>query len=143
MPLHQIRREFNRLTLPSSKPWCTWLDNDHTNDFKASTIYIHFPSFTDKYTEGKNQASYCGGNAFHAYGNDDFSDKLFKRDSIGPSPKDARPSPKVKRAADSRIVITSEATHNATVLCESKTSWGPDLVSLEEKVYCNMGKCVL
>jgi hypothetical protein len=44
----------------------------------------------------------------------------------------------VKRAVDTRLVISSEASHNATALCASETSRGPDFVSLAEKVYCNM-----
>ena len=43
-----------------------------------------------------------------------------------------------KRAIDSRLIISSETSHNATELCASDTSRGPDFVSLAEGVYCNM-----
>lgn len=40
--------------------------------------------------------------------------------------------------SDNRLVISALATHNATEVCESETSWGPDFVSEAEGVYCNM-----
>jgi hypothetical protein len=91
-------------------------------------IMISWTSFVDKKIEGPCTWDYCGYPAFRAYRAD--GGGIVKREvSQGP----------VKRATpDTRIVVTSEPSHNATELCGSETSWGLDLVSLHEKVYCNM-----
>lgn len=91
-------------------------------------LMIAWPSFVDKKVEGNNANDYCGYPAFRAYRAN--GGVVVKRDEFqGP----------VKRATpDTRIVVTSEPSHNATALCGSATSVGPDLVSLYEKVYCNM-----
>lgn len=36
------------------------------------------------------------------------------------------------------VIISSRSSHNATELCQKPNSYGPDFVSLEEGVYCNM-----
>lgn len=65
----------------------------------------------------------CGHPAMRAYKESDGSDPIFDRDV---------------RPRDSRIVVTDFPSHNATELCGSATSWGPDLVSLSEGRYCDM-----
>jgi hypothetical protein len=120
----------------SSKPRCTWIDNDHTNGIKAGMLFIHFPSFTDRYSEGGDKRDYCRYPALRAYTQNTGGSQIFKRHEIGGAL--GEPGQKVKRAVDTRIVVTSDPSHNATSLCESETSRGPDLVSLAEKVYCNM-----
>lgn len=99
-------------------------------------LFIHFPSFTDGYQEGNNVRNYCGWPALRAYTQNTGGSSIFKRDEIGGALGEL--DHKVKRAVDTRIVVTSDPSHNATALCESETSRGPDLVSLAEKVYCNM-----
>lgn len=37
-----------------------------------------------------------------------------------------------------RLVKSAHPSHSARELCESATSWGPDFVSLKEKLYCDM-----
>ena len=41
-----------------------------------------------------------------------------------------QPSPK--------LIVTPYVEHSARELCESETSWGPDTVSLSEKLFCDM-----
>lgn len=47
-------------------------------------------------------------------------------------------APLLRHAADDRLVLSSHADHSATTLCQDPMSYGPDLVSLTEGVYCNM-----
>ena len=37
-----------------------------------------------------------------------------------------------------RLVVTPYAKHSAIELCNSETSWGPDEVSLTERMFCDM-----
>ena len=100
-------------------------------------LFIHWPSFTDAKPEGDDPQRYCGYPAFRAYTDKDGGSGIFKRGKIqGPAETTAR---RTRRAADTRLVITADPSHNATALCESSTSLGPDLVSLAEQTYCNMG----
>ncbi|KAF5849187.1 hypothetical protein GGP41_006153 [Bipolaris sorokiniana] len=109
----------------ANKPKCTWIDNDHTNDFKAGMLMIHWIDFTNKKTQGSRPADYCRYPAFRAYTPEGGS--IFKRD--------AADEPTI---VDHRLVISSEPGHNATELCASSTSRGPDFISLFEGIYCNM-----
>lgn len=40
--------------------------------------------------------------------------------------------------SDNRLVVSALAHQNATELCAAPNSFGPDFVSVEEGVYCNM-----
>lgn len=35
-------------------------------------------------------------------------------------------------------MVSRQTGHSATGLCRSRTSWGPDSVSIEEGVFCDM-----
>lgn len=93
-------------------------------------IFIHFPSFDGEGGYSTNPASYCGWPAFRAYTPQNV---IFKRDTAI-SERTGKP----KRARDPRLIISSDPSHNATELCASFTSRGPDLVNLAEGVYCDM-----
>lgn len=41
-------------------------------------------------------------------------------------------------STDSRLVVSSDAQHTASSLCEADRSYGPDFVSLVEGLYCDM-----
>ncbi|KAK0637151.1 hypothetical protein B0T17DRAFT_520765 [Bombardia bombarda] len=111
-------------------------------------IMIHWPSFAGGKPLGNNVANYCGYPAFRAYRDTNGGGGIFTRDEGEDEPEGLqlarnvdeieKTSGPVKHAFDSRLVISSEPTHNATALCESTTSRGPDFVSLFEGVYCNM-----
>jgi hypothetical protein len=107
-----------------SKPRCTWIDSDRTNNIRSNMLMIHMPSFAGGKSHSSNPTSYCGYPALRAYDNTGAPILKMKRS--------------VARALDSRLVISSDPSHNATILCESEISRGPDLVSLVEGVYCNM-----
>ena len=37
------------------------------------------------------------------------------------------------------LIVTPYPEHSAIELCQSETSWGPDEVSLNERIFCDMG----
>lgn len=95
------------------------------------TIEIIFPRFA-KEQDDKNPAQYCG-NGLRGW--KDGNDITQGPDDMGGNSKRS-----VKRAShtDERLVVSSFAGHNATKLCESETSRGPDFVSLSEGLFCDM-----
>ncbi|KAK3359127.1 hypothetical protein B0T25DRAFT_514730 [Lasiosphaeria hispida] len=116
-----------------NKPRCTWIDADHTNGIPPGMLFIHWPSFAGNQGHSDNPSSYCGWPAFRAYKDPNGGGVIVKKDN-----GDSGETKVIKRALDSRLVVSSEPSHNATELCASETSRGPDFVSLAEGVYCNM-----
>ncbi|KAL6889965.1 hypothetical protein GGI43DRAFT_430671 [Trichoderma evansii] len=102
-------------------PRCTWIDGDDTNGINDQSLLIGWPWFGSN-NQGTNPSSYCGYPALRSY--TPSGGEVVKRNT----------TPKL----DSRLVISSAASHNATELCLSKTSRGPDLVSVAEGVFCDM-----
>ena len=51
-------------------------------------------------------------------------------------------SAKLRRTSEScndgRVVVSEHTDHSAREVCESQTSRGPDFVSIEENLYCDM-----
>ncbi|KAI7782906.1 hypothetical protein LA080_012779 [Diaporthe eres] len=46
----------------------------------------------------------------------------------------------IRRRFEGQLVVSSQRSHNATELCDSETSFGPDFVSTEEGVFCSMSQ---
>lgn len=46
----------------------------------------------------------------------------------------------LRRRFEGQLVVSSQSSHNATELCDSETSVGPDFVSTEEGVFCSMSQ---
>lgn len=111
-------------------PHCTWLSTSET----AEMLMIHFPSFAGDEAHSNDPHSYCGYPALRGYTNSGGS--VFKREEValGPQAKAATRS----TAVDPRLVVSPHEAHNATALCESETSMGPDFVSLPEALHCDM-----
>ncbi|GFP60276.1 hypothetical protein TASIC1_0017003800 [Trichoderma asperellum] len=106
-------------------PRCTWIDGDDTNGLYAQSLLIDWTSFVESdqnSSPNSDPNSYCGYPALRSYTSS--GGEVVKRDK----------TPKL----DSRLVISSAASHNATELCSSETSRGPDLVSMAEGVFCDM-----
>nr|XP_036575951.1 uncharacterized protein CTRU02_14088 [Colletotrichum truncatum]KAF6782607.1 hypothetical protein CTRU02_14088 [Colletotrichum truncatum] len=112
---------YGKVWISGKTPRCTWIDADHTNNIRATMLMIGWP-YNDPEKSGSPS---CGYPAFRAYNG---GSGIVKREGpvVGP------------RKKDPRLIISSIPSHNATELCLSETSRGPDLVSLEEGVYCNM-----
>ena len=138
--LYHLRGSFivgtsGKLTQSSSQPRCTWVDGDRTNGIRTKMLFIHFPSFVGVDGKPRSPSSYCGWPALRAYDNGGGS--IFKkRDGDGAAHLEAGST--IKKRADTRLVVSSFPGHNATELCESETSRGPDFVSTTEGVFCNM-----
>ncbi|KAI1379886.1 hypothetical protein F4677DRAFT_407913 [Hypoxylon crocopeplum] len=124
----------NRDGATDVSPRCTWIDKDHTNDLKAGVIGINWgdlnppkdggpPSFTDA-------KKHCGGQ-MQAWPNDGGKQML-------PIANKKRSLVRRSQRSDNRLVVSEHPHHNATEVCESESSWGPDFVSKAEGVYCNM-----
>ncbi|KAL7941110.1 hypothetical protein V8C42DRAFT_348974 [Trichoderma barbatum] len=103
-------------------PKCTWIDSDNSNGVTyESSLLIGWPWFGSE-NQGSNPRAYCGYPALRAY--NPSNGEVVKRDKT--------------RNLDSRLVISSIESHNATQLCLSETSRGPDFVSTAEGVFCDM-----
>ncbi|KAB5539382.1 hypothetical protein GE09DRAFT_1290494 [Coniochaeta sp. 2T2.1] len=122
-------------TNKTNSPLCTWIDRDHSDDIKAAVIGITWPGFVHRGDDAPlsgDGRDRCG-NQFRAW------------DADGGAPlvgAAARSRPRKQKRSqfpgDDRLVISSQAGHNATELCQHENSFGPDFVSLPEGAYCNM-----
>lgn len=84
---------------------------------------IHWPSYVKpKNGPMPSAKSLCGFPAFRAWHKFD-SEPIVKRQE----PK-----------RDTRLVVTKDPQHNVTELCTHENSVGPDAVSLDQGLYCNM-----
>ncbi|RSL64196.1 hypothetical protein CEP53_004140 [Fusarium sp. AF-6] len=117
------------------QPTCTWIDGDGTNGLFAKSISIHFPTFAHEPNKpySKDPKSYCGIQGLLGY-----QDLEMRRPVPVPNNRKRAIGPHRRSASDTRVVVTKEAGYNTTDLCTSETSWGPDFVSLDEGLYCDM-----
>ncbi|KAM0425253.1 hypothetical protein ACHAPT_009570 [Fusarium lateritium] len=117
------------------KPTCTWIDGDKTNGLFVKAFSIHFPTFAyePKKQYSKDPKNYCRIRGFQGYRDLDLKQPV-------PPPKNRKRAigPKRRDTSGARVIVTKEAGYNTTELCESDTSWGPDFVSLDEGLYCDM-----
>ncbi len=63
------------------------------------------------------------------YTNNDASGSIFRH---------GRNAGRRRVGADTRLVVSSHASHTATELCQSETSRGPDFISLIDGYFCDM-----
>jgi len=134
----------------SHKPDCIWLDNDHTNNIISTSMQIHIQEFANistSYNQDPNH--YCSAPTLDFHQSDDLSrTEEFWRDglkkskrfssgstAVGPHMRRSRQAAKAKR---NELVVTSYAKHTATRICGDKNSVGPDLVSTDEGMFCDM-----
>ncbi|KAJ4228128.1 hypothetical protein NW759_004211 [Fusarium solani] len=117
------------------QPTCTWIDGDGTNGLFANSISIHFPTFAHEPNKpySKNPKSYCGIQGFLGY-----QDLQMRRPVPVPNNRKRAIGPQRRNTSGTRVVVTKEAGYNTTELCTSEISWGPDFVSLDEGLYCDM-----
>ncbi|KAI1311969.1 hypothetical protein F5Y03DRAFT_409128 [Xylaria venustula] len=114
---------------------CTWIDGDHTNDIQAGVIAISWPDFVgNKSSPPTGDGTNLCGSSLRAWPNEGGNQILSPTGVIA-----ARQiGPRKSRRSDDRLVVSHLVSHNATELCLSDTSYGPDFVSISEGVYCNM-----
>ncbi|KAJ4326676.1 hypothetical protein N0V84_002902 [Fusarium piperis] len=118
-----------------SQPTCTWIDGDGTNGLVAKSISIHFPTFAHEPNKpySKDPKSYCGIQGFLGY--QDFD---MRRPVPVPNNRKRTIGPQRRNTSGTQVVVSEKAGYNTTELCTSETSWGPDFVSLDEGLYCDM-----
>lgn len=55
-------------------------------------------------------------------------------------PKRPEGTKNLRRSFEGQLVVSTQHSHNATEVCDSDTSAGPDFVSTEEGVFCSMSQ---
>ncbi|KAF2460329.1 hypothetical protein BDY21DRAFT_162032 [Lineolata rhizophorae] len=113
------------------EPYCTWLDNDHSNDIPSSGVYIDFREFAvpdGQSLPEEESTTFCGEPA------QVFADNAQKRRrSAGAGP------PLAGRAVnDTRLVVSGSTQHMAADVCAGENTFGPDYISLADGMYCDM-----
>jgi hypothetical protein len=103
-------------------PSCTWLDGNLEKDSKSASMKINMEKYLigdEKMDEDVQAEDWCQYTVFS---------------------EEKEPQAKKKRSLKphNRLVVSSNARHSAVELCESQTSWGPDFVSSEEGIFCDM-----
>lgn len=126
-------------------PACTWMDGNDNNDIWLRNLQIRMESFGNPPSSPVPSAGpYCDA-PYHAWSHDPFSSIVLnathpmiggKRKGLGGSKHRRRHERTL--GFDDQLVVSSHATHSAKGLCASDRSKGPDSVSLEEQVYCDM-----
>lgn len=126
----------------SHKPTCLWMDGDHTNDIWTSAMQIHIQDFTNTTDSGpvKDPGAFCTPPVmnFH-HDNPGEYDWSFWREGVQKRHEHKKvASHDGSSVRDPRIISSPHSEHSAQKLCESASSKGPDFVSLEEGIYCDM-----
>ncbi|CAD0113317.1 unnamed protein product [Aureobasidium uvarum] len=114
-------------------PSCTWLDGNHDNGIPSASLKF---------------ATYAYGNELsHLTLNDACASTMFAADETeitdapfnpGKAKRDnASPRPCLPWM-EQKLIVSNIATHSATNLCNSNTSWGPDFASPVEGKLCDM-----
>ncbi|PSN58586.1 hypothetical protein BS50DRAFT_682731 [Corynespora cassiicola Philippines] len=124
-------------------PACMWIDGRYNNKHQAPyAIQVTWHDFLS--TSGKipseSEVKMLCGTSFKAYNYalEELpipTNRLVSTSSGSNKKRD--PSTHMGRS-DDRLVVSSLSDQNATALCEMPHSYGPDFVSLEEGIYCNM-----
>ncbi|EEU42807.1 uncharacterized protein NECHADRAFT_84041 [Fusarium vanettenii 77-13-4] len=127
--------DFGKVNNGKHQPTCTWIDGDGTNGLFAKSFSIHFPTFAHdpKKPYSKTPKSYCGIHGFLGY-----RDLQMRQPVPVPNNSKKPVGPQRRSISGTRVILTKEAGYNTTELCTSETSWGPDFVSLDEGLYCDM-----
>ncbi|KAK7970092.1 hypothetical protein PG996_001473 [Apiospora saccharicola] len=121
----------------SATALCTWIDKDHTNDIKVGVRGIEWSAFSGEPQKAPTEedAKKKCGNGLTAWRNEGEQQMLpLAAVNMASSSSGPRPS----RRFDDSLVFSKLRGQNATELCASDTALGPDFVSEDEGVYCNM-----
>lgn len=143
------------------KPTCLWIDKN--GDQPQTGFQLHFPEFAtsatapqpDQTIDGKDKAYFCNNDpAFKLYTEPDPTSIVFwllegqtsKRspDLTTANPRHPRqfrstkPRPKYVNPHLDKLIIGNDTQQAASMLCESKTSLGPDFVDLASGFFCRM-----
>jgi hypothetical protein len=117
----------------------------HSNNIQAALIMIHMPTFAGEADPSKKPEEYCGVHGLRAWAHPK------GEGSPLPVPNSSTNSTRMlarrdmsshehshTATASSRLVVSEKKGQSASELCHSTTSRGPDFVSLDEGVFCDM-----
>ncbi|KAM7217513.1 hypothetical protein V8F06_007144 [Rhypophila decipiens] len=113
------------------KPRCAWMSTNHDTGFQVGMYKIHWPSFVRSKPHGNTVYGYCPKSGAYR---DPFKVRRGAVDGNGTEII----IPSRRNQTDDRLIVSSDPAQSARELCESPSSWGPDFVSLTERLYCNM-----
>ena len=126
------------------KPACTWMDTDLTKETNLGGMQIHMEDFINKTTDYSTDPNYYCNPPVMSFRKDfkEFDGIDARKRSVLESRNANQEARKVrnKRQAvfEEQLIESSSTGHSAQELCGSETSRGPDFVSLEEGLYCDM-----
>ncbi|KAI8624351.1 hypothetical protein F5Y19DRAFT_491096 [Xylariaceae sp. FL1651] len=126
-------------SLPSeTPPRCMWIDADHSYGIKAAVFAIKWPDFaTDPNVSPTGDGKSFCGTSFRAWDSDGGA-SLLTENGVPARKRQQVKGPRKSQRTNNNLIVSHLRGHNATELCESENSLGPDFVSMEEGVYCNM-----
>lgn len=149
------------------QPYCTWIGGNHSESslYTYSGFRVHTPEFgavgsSNQFTLPANPKSLCNYPTLEWYKEPVFYSPAMRLHplpflrlshvlgllslckGVVSFPIERFPLWKRDIAAQttirSKIVGSYDSSHSSTALCASPTSWGPDFVSFEENIYCDM-----
>jgi len=121
-------------------PYCGWVDQDQTCGHQITAMQANMAAMQSNSTLSTlNKQELCNPPNLFWSVNTDLS---WVNDPDSPYFPDMRKRNKnpcsKKRALYTSIVRSDIPSHNATELCMSRSSRGPDFISLHESVHCDM-----
>ncbi|RMD44672.1 hypothetical protein DV735_g251, partial [Chaetothyriales sp. CBS 134920] len=132
---------------PHDPPKCFWIDKN--GDVPTTGFQVRWPAFSSSEVDVTRPAEElrpeqkCDGVSIGFRTEPDpstinyWTSRVMRRSPVGKSELMGRPSRRTQ-AMKSQIVFADEDGLSARFLCESSTSVGPDLVNLEEELFCDM-----
>ncbi|KAG9673041.1 hypothetical protein KCU99_g7548, partial [Aureobasidium melanogenum] len=115
-------------------PSCTWLDGNHDNGIGSASLKFATYAYGSEFSHMTLEQGACASTIFAA--------DEGEITGAPASPIMAKRNNPVSRARlpwmENKLVISNIASHSATNLCNSNTSWGPDFASPSEGKLCDM-----
>ncbi|KAB8416321.1 hypothetical protein FH972_024841 [Carpinus fangiana] len=121
-------------TLPDDggdyRPYCSWLDADHTNDIKSASMKIHLRAYGEEAEDTIANNKAC-------------SSTIFSADAGPINDQPAKRSNKARKQwMQDKLIMSASANQTAEHLCSHPNSWGPDFIGTDG-MFCDMEAKVL
>ncbi|KAH0366719.1 hypothetical protein KCU65_g5153, partial [Aureobasidium melanogenum] len=115
-------------------PSCTWLDGNHDNGIGSASLKFATMAYGSELNHVTLEQGACASTIFAA----DEGEIA----GVPALPTHTKRDNTVSRARlpwmENKLIISNIASHSATNLCNSNTSWGPDFASPSEGKLCDM-----
>ncbi|KAF2269751.1 hypothetical protein CC78DRAFT_528924 [Lojkania enalia] len=119
----------NKETGEPFKPYCTWLDADHTNGIDTAAFKIDFFAYGEQLANTLNNNAACSKTIF--------SGNAGEIDGVPGMKKRSMRGVKRRDWMEKRLIVSNFPRDNATELCQHEMSYGPDAVG-SDGYYCDM-----